>query len=175
MLRWVSKKILFVSINREMSAESSTWKPDEEKIVVPTDKNNIKNLEDPHPRNLESTDIEPKNDQVSNSEVETESEKSQPVGHLDQWQQGKDDENQFYSIYSNIENLKYKSRVTISKDVVKKKVLIHINSRNILPEVASDVRMMHRQVVRLLRLQEVGFRPPSSDWLYLGPYLIMQI
>ena len=136
---------------------------------MPTIKNQVKNFADPQPRNLEPTEIEPKDD-LSNSEVK--SEKSSPPGHLDQWQQGKDDENQFYSIYSNIENLKHKSRLTISKNVERKKVLIHINSRNILPEVASDVRMMHRQVVRLLRLQEVGFKMLASDWLSPGSHLV---
>ena len=139
--------------------------------LVPTIKNQVKNFADPQPRNLEPTEIEPKDD-LSNSEDEVKSEKSSPPGHLDQWQQGKDDENQFYSIYSNIENLKYKSRLTISKNVERKKVLIHINSRNILPEVASDVRMMHRQVVRLLRLQEVGFKMLASDWLSPGSHLV---
>ena len=129
---------------------------------MPTIKNQVQNFEDPQPRNLKPTEIEPKDDLID-SEVEINSEKTPPPGHLDQWQQGKDDENQFYSIYSNIENLKHKSRGTISENVEKKKVLIHINSRNILPEVASDVRMMHRQVVRLLRLQEVGFKMLSSD------------
>ena len=139
--------------------------------LVPTIKNQVKNFADPQPRNLEPTEIEPKDD-LSNSEDEVKSEKSSPPGHLDQWQQGKDDENQFYSIYSNIENLKHKSRLTISKNVERKKVLIHINSRNILPEVASDVRMMHRQVVRLLRLQEVGFKMLASDWLSPGSHLV---
>ena len=138
--------------------------------LVPTIKNQVKNFEDIQPRNLEPTEIDPKDD-LSNSD-EVKSEKSQPPGHLDQWQQGKDDENQFYSIYSNIENLKHKSRLTISKNVERKKVLIHINSRNILPEVASDVRMMHRQVVRLLRLQQVGFKMLSSDLLSPGSHLV---
>ena len=117
----------------------------------------MESIEDLQPRGIEPIEIQPSDESIE-SQIETKTEKSPPSGHLDQWQQGKDDENQFYSIYSNVENLKYTSRDGIFDNVEKKKVLIHINSRNILPEVAADIRMMHRQVVRLLRLHEAGFQ-----------------
>ena len=118
-------------------------------------------MKDPQPQEFEPVQIQPKKSIDSPAEIKNE--KSPPSGHLDQWQQGKDDENQFYSIYSNVENLKYTPRDVVPENVEKKKVLIHINSRNILPEVAYDIRMMHRQVVRLLRLNQAGFQILGQD------------
>ena len=114
------------------------------------------------PRNLppEEEGSEPFHDESNLQSAENDLQEAreppsaQTAANLDQWQQGKDDENQFYSIYSNIENLKYTPDSLLPSGTTKK-VLIHVNSRNILPEVASDIRMMHRQVVRLMRMTHI--------------------
>ena len=88
----------------------------------------------------------PRNQKTNTSTVElppsidSELEHKQEEAIIEQWEQQKDDKNIFYSIFANVEQW---PKITETRSI-QRRILVHVNSRNILTEVASDVRMMHR-------------------------------
>lgn len=52
----------------------------------------------------------------------------------------------FQALFEEIENL----QVTTPVDTVKRNVVVLVNCMTVLREVAADIRMMHRQVLRII-------------------------
>ena len=80
---------------------------------------------------------------------------------IEEWEQRKEDKNIFYSIFDDVEQW---PPFDTDRQITRR-ILIHVNSRNILTEVASDVRMMHRQVQRVLHIKHPDCQFDLKFWV----------
>ena len=108
--------------------------------------------------------IDPKTDKPFEIDIESvaSEEKAAEEDIIEEWEQQKEDKNIFYSIFDDVEQWPPYQR---SPDNIERRILIHINSRNILSEVASDVRMMHRQVQRVLHIKLPDYQFDLKFWV----------
>ena len=107
---------------------------------------------------------------VNETAMETEV-KIEKEDFADEWEAQKEDTNLFYSIFDDIETINFTNTASgpeVSFTEPEIRVQVHVNCRNILAEVGSDVRMMHRQLIRIINLKNSKINFKLKFWIQSG-------